>query len=154
MSNDNRPANRLIMEHVPNQEKANDLMGRLFALTNPTAVYGTPITVGEYTVIPAAEVTANLSMGYGGGFGSSGGAEEGAEGEPTSANNSGGGGGGGGFGAATARPVAYISIGPNGVHMEPVVDATKIAIAFITAVGAMALSLGKMRRFQKTRRMD
>ena len=54
------------------------------------------------------------------------------------------GGGGGGGGAAMARPVAVISVGPNGVQVEPVVDPTKIAIAFFTTLGSMFFKLSRM----------
>ncbi len=54
--------------------------------------------------------------------------------------------GGGGGGYSTARPVAAISIGPDGVHVEPVVDVTKIGLAFFTTLGAMALMFSKMSR--------
>ena len=47
---------------------------------------------------------------------------------------------------STARPVAVISIGPDGVHVEPVVDVTKIGLAFFTTLGAMALMFSKMSR--------
>ncbi len=66
----------------------------------------------------------------------------------------GSGGGGGGGGSTLARPVAAISIGPDGVHVEPIVDPTKIAIAMFTAVGAIFMSLGKMRRFRDTGKLE
>jgi uncharacterized spore protein YtfJ len=56
------------------------------------------------------------------------------------------GGGGGGGGASMARPVAVISVGPEGVQVEPVVDPTKIAIAFFTTLGSMFFMLSRMRR--------
>ena len=59
--------------------------------------------------------------------------------------NSGGGGIGGG-GGASGRPVAIIIIGPDGVTVKPVFDITKIALAGITAWGAM---LGVLRRVRK-----
>jgi hypothetical protein len=43
-----------------------------------------------------------------------------------------------------ARPVAVITIGPEGVQVEPVVDRTKIALAFFTLIGGIALALNKM----------
>ena len=49
-------------------------------------------------------------------------------------------------GVAVGRPVAAISVGPNGVRVEPVVDATKIALAFFTMLGSMLIMLGRMRR--------
>ena len=42
------------------------------------------------------------------------------------------------------RPVAAITIGPDGVSVEPIVDATKIAIALFTTIGAMALMFSRM----------
>ena len=42
--------------------------------------------------------------------------------------------------------LAVINIGPEGVCVEPVVDATKIALAFFTTLGSMLFMLGKMRR--------
>lgn len=54
--------------------------------------------------------------------------------------------GGGGGGGASGRPVAVISISEEGVRVEPVVDATKIALAFFTALGSMFFMLTKMRK--------
>jgi hypothetical protein len=45
------------------------------------------------------------------------------------------------------RPVAVISVGPSGVRVEPVVDPTKIALAFFTMLGALFMSWRAMRRF-------
>lgn len=121
---------------VRTSQEANQTIRRLFDVAAPGAVYGDPVTAGEYTVITAGEI----SVGMGLGFGTGGGGDE---------KESGGGSGGGGGGASMGRPVAVISVGPNGVHVEPVVDPTKIAIAFFTALGAIFLAgrrMGKMRR--------
>ncbi len=56
------------------------------------------------------------------------------------------GGGGGGGGGAGGRPIAVISISEDGVEVEPVVDATKIALAFFTTLGSMFFMLTKMRK--------
>jgi uncharacterized spore protein YtfJ len=56
------------------------------------------------------------------------------------------GGGGAGGGVSMGRPVATINIGPNGVQVQPVVDVTKIGLAFFTTIGAMLMMLGRMRR--------
>lgn len=79
------------------------------------------------------------------------GAEAGAEQAESEPSNETGvevgmGGGGGGGGGASGRPVAVISVGEDGVRVEPVVDVTKIAIAFFTAFGSMAFMLAKMRK--------
>lgn len=141
--------NQLIMESVPNQEAMNELLGNLFETAQPTAVFSQPVTQGEYTVITASEATAVFGAGYGGGAGIG----EAGDGEET-APNGGYGGGGGGGGTAMSRPVAAITIGPNGVHVEPIMDPTKIAIAMFTALGAVFMSLAKMRRFARTKKMS
>jgi uncharacterized spore protein YtfJ len=131
--------NKLIIESVPDQKSANELIGRLFDVTRPDAVYSQPITVGEHIIINASEYTAGMGVGYGGGGGT--GPAVGEE-----ANEPGGyGGGGGGGGTTMARPVATIIVSPSGVRVEPIVDVTKIAITMFTALGAMAMAMRKMK---------
>jgi uncharacterized spore protein YtfJ len=125
----------LINESIPNQDKAYEFMEQLYAVASPKAVYSDPVEVGEYKVITASEVFVMQGFGYGGGGGTSGAPgdkedEEGSEEEQAV----GYGGGGGGGGTASARPVAAIEIGPHGVRVEPIVDPTKIAIAFFTTI--------------------
>ncbi|MBK7894691.1 MAG: hypothetical protein IPJ90_07355 [Anaerolineaceae bacterium] len=134
--------NKLMIESVTDQKSANELIGKLFDVTRPDAVYGPPITVGEHTIITASEYMAGMGVGYGSGGGNAPGESEGEE-EAGAATGFGGGGGGGG--TTMARPVATIIIGPNGVRVEPVVDVTKIAITLFTALGAMAMALRKMK---------
>lgn len=134
--------NKLILENIPNQQRANELLGKMFEVTKPTAVFSQPVTSGEYTVITASELTAAFGTGYGGGggFGS-------PEGEGDQREQPGGyGGGGGGGGTTTGRPVAAISIGPDGVEVHSIMDPTKFGIAIATAVGAMFVALGRMKR--------
>ena len=57
--------------------------------------------------------------------------------------------GGGGGGVTLGRPVAAITIGPDGVSVEPIVDATKIAIALFTTIGAMALMFARMSKLSQ-----
>lgn len=133
MSND---MNTLIKEAVPNQEQANELMGKLFTAAQPESLFTEPVVQGEYAVIMASEMMGGLGYGFGGGGGSAPGEVEG----------SGFGGGGGGGGSMMARPVAAISVGPDGVRVEPIVDPTKIAIAFFTSLAAMFISLRRIKR--------
>ncbi len=131
------------------QKDAAAVVEKLFEVAQPGAVYGEPVTAGEYTVITASEVGVGMGYGFGGGTGTSTEAasteEEGDAGEVEEADaGAGGGGGGGGF--SGSRPVAAISIGPEGVEVQPVVDVTKIALAFITALGAMFVTLNRMKR--------
>ena len=56
----------------------------------------------------------------------------------------GSGGGGGGF--VASRPVAVVEVGPHGVRVEPIVDPTKIAIAFFTTIISIFAMGAKMKR--------
>jgi uncharacterized spore protein YtfJ len=109
---------------VKNTEQAMKVLSRLFEVAKPAAVYSEPVVAGDRTVITASEVSVGIGLGLGGG------------GDKAGDGGSGGGGGGG----SMARPVAVISIGPGGVDVEPVVDVTKLGIAFITALGALWLA--------------
>jgi len=131
------------------QEQSREWMDKLLSAARPRAVYGDPITSGNYTIVPASEVTAGGGFGYGFGGGS---APASAPGQTAGQEqeNAGGGGGIGGGGGSSGRPVATIIIGPEGVRVEPVIDATKIALAIFTTVGAMSLMLERMRRMSQT----
>jgi uncharacterized spore protein YtfJ len=129
-----------------NQERAAEVMEKLFSVAHSSTVFGRPVSEGDYTLITASEVAvgAGYGFGLGGGSGSGPSDEEDDESPGERAEGTGMGGGGGGGGGSMARPVAVISVGPSGVRVEPVVDPTKIALAFFTALGAMALTLRKM----------
>lgn len=127
------------VQTASNPEQAAELMGMLFSVADTSSVYSEPVVAGAYTVITASEVSA----GGGFGFGSGGGIDERTQEE--NRQNRGWGSGGGGGGGSLARPVAVISIGPDGVRVEPVVDATKIVVTFLTAVGGMVMAARRMR---------
>jgi uncharacterized spore protein YtfJ len=150
---------------IKTQEQSLDLLDKLIATARPNAVFGHPVTGGDYTVISASEVSCGLGLGFGGGGAPDDepaddkialegelpdGLEARLDGTPNGTSSrptmSGYGSGGGGGGFSAARPVAAISIGPDGVHVEPVVDVTKIGLALFTTLGAMALMLSKMRK--------
>ena len=135
-----------------------NLIQKLFETARPTAVFGEPLHAGEYTVITANEVMAGGGVGYGGGggVGPDAGEVEVTDEIPVEAieeddevSGEGYGVGGGGGGYSFARPVATITIGPDGVTVEPIVDATKIAIALFTTIGAMALMFARMAKLSK-----
>lgn len=112
-------------------------MEHLISVAQASSVFGAPQAAGDYVVIPAAEVSGGMGFGFGrGGGGPS---------EEAGASNGYGGGMGGG-GGVMARPVAAIKIGPNGVSVVPIVDATKLTLAMVTLVGSAILMLRKMRR--------
>jgi uncharacterized spore protein YtfJ len=139
MSND---FNQVVLTGMENWGKGVNLVAKLFSVAQPGAVYSEPVTAADQTIITASEVSVGMGFGYGAGGGTEPGA---AEGE-SATQGAGMGGGGGGGGASSGRPVAVVSVGPKGVRVEPVVDVTKIAIAFITALGAMLITLNRMRR--------
>lgn len=114
---------------VETQEEAMALLGSVLRAADPGAVYGEPQVHGKVTLITASEVVAGLVVGFGLG------------GNPTE-----GGGGGGGGGYSGGRPVAVISVGEEGVRVEPVVDVTKLGIAFFTTLGALFLGWRAMTR--------
>jgi uncharacterized spore protein YtfJ len=86
-------------------------------------------------------------MGYG--FGGGGGVddkERGGESPPNAAYGVGGGGGG----ASMARPVAIVEIGPNGARVEPIVDPTKIVLAFLSMLITVFSMGARMRKAAKS----
>lgn len=147
----NEQDNGFFAEEMHNGRQALDLVGRLLAVAEPGAVYGPPISSGDRTVILASELSMSLGAGYGGSASlkpanaaTGDNAEMAARSEAGAAIERGGGGGGGGF--AAGRPVAAVVIEPGGVRVEPVVDVTKLGIAFFTTLMAMFLAWSRMRR--------
>ena len=140
----------LISSQDSRLEQGAKIMEKVFSAAQPGAVFGEPVTVGNFTVITASEVTSGGGFGTGFGIGPAVAppvkGQEGQEtAEPKEQANTGGGGMGGG-GGSRGRPVAIITIGQDGVKVEPVMDVTAIALAALTAWGAMLLIIGKMRK--------
>jgi uncharacterized spore protein YtfJ len=127
------------------QDQGFKLVEKLFTVAQPCAVFSEPVSVAGRTIITASEVNVGMGVGFGFGGGSASPEDEKTE-EGEVEMDSGMGGGGGGGGGASGRPVAVIDVSENGVQIEPVVDATKIALAFFTALGSMFFMLTKMRK--------
>ena len=130
-------------------EQVASFIEKIYGAARPGAVFGEPVTNGSYTVITAQEISSGGGFGSGMGFGSSpSSSTRNAEaGDATSpASDAGGGGGIGGGGGAMSRPVAAIIIGPDGVMIEPIIDRTKVVLAGITMLVAMAALFGRMMR--------
>ena len=126
---------------VNNQREGMEMLRRMAEVASADAVFGEPVAAGDYSIITAAEVSASLGFGYG--IGSSDArATEGDAGGPS--GGSGGGGGGGGY--TSARPVAVITAGPGGVRIDPIVDISKLSLAFFTMVGSLIVMVGRIRR--------
>lgn len=139
----------IVFEQAGSSGEAMELIGRIFDVAKPDAVYSEPLVSGDYTVITASELAVSMGAGYGGGGGYTPAEEDDENGEVS--YGSGGGGGGGGFGMG--RPVAVITVGPDGTEVEPIVDPTKIAIAFFTTFAAMVISLSQVMRFMRTKKL-
>lgn len=137
------------------REIGHEVTEKIFSAAHPRAVFGEPTRSGDYTLITASEVLAGGGFGFGGGTGVRPDARRPAsspEGE-RAMNDSpqlGGGGGAGGGGTSIARPVAVIVLGPDGIKVQPIVDVTKIVLAFVTAWGAMAVMLVRMSRARRS----
>ena len=122
-------------------EMSDKTFEKFAAFARPYGVYSAPVVSGAYTVITASEVFG----GGGFGFGSAP-----SPGEQTAAAAQGeAGGGAGGGGGFYARPVASIVIGPEGVKIQHIADATKIAIVTMSAwvgVAVMAMRTARASR--------
>jgi uncharacterized spore protein YtfJ len=123
-------------------ERAGKLLAELISVANADRVYSEPVVVGDRTVITAAEIHTGMGFGYGLATGvtvpSGKRQREDSDGGPR--------GGGGGGGQAVGRPVAVVTIDPDGVTVQPVLDRTKIVLTALTALGAIGLMLIRMRR--------
>jgi uncharacterized spore protein YtfJ len=131
------------------------IIDKIFSAAQAGTVFSQPVTIGDYTVITASEVTAGGGFGSGIGFGPTAAGKsreqpglETAESKDTAAM--GGGSGMGAGGGSAGRPVAIITLRPDGVKIEPVLDVTKIALAALTAWGAMMIALLRMRKVAKS----
>ncbi|MGI5837976.1 MAG: GerW family sporulation protein [Chloroflexota bacterium] len=94
---------------------------QLIATADVTATFGEPVTVGDRTIITAADVMCGVGFGAGSGEG------------PAQGGGTGSGSGGGGGGGSRSRPVAAIVIEPAGVRVEPIIDFTQLGLAALTA---------------------
>jgi len=118
-----------------------DTLERFLETADVRRVFGEPVRSGDTTLLPAAESVTVFGFGTGAGAG--------GDGEPgEDAEHHGGGGGGGGGGYTQSRSVAVVVADPDGVRVEPVFDATKVALAALTAGGFVLATLFGIRRFR------
>ncbi len=124
--------------------EAKDFLQKMVNIAKPDHVFSHPVTAGDKTVITASETFAALGFGYGGGS-SDRGADVDGDDSAESSHDEGGGGGGGG--TILNRPVAAIAVGPDGIEVQPIIDPTKIIIAFFTAMITILTFMSRMKQF-------
>jgi uncharacterized spore protein YtfJ len=135
--------NKMIDTTAEFQEKSAEIIKSVTEIAKPEAVFGEPIAIGNHKIVTASEVSLGLGIGFGGG----GGAEPVEDDNNSDSENSigmgvGGGGGGGGY----SRPVAVIKLSLEDVSVEPILDFTKIGLAFFAALGTLFVSIGLAKR--------
>lgn len=109
-----------------------ELLAEVQAGARITTAIGEPVTVGDRTIIPAAEVS------YGGGGGGGGGKAP-DEGE---AEGSGGGGGGG----VHVRPVGCWVVSPEGEKWLPAIDANRLIVVAGSIVMMLLVTIKTLAR--------
>jgi uncharacterized spore protein YtfJ len=135
-----------------NAENMPKMIARIFAATEPGAIFGPPIEMNGRIIITASEISSGGGFGSGLGFGvdttKNNGVLTPSDTEQQVSPSTGGGSGMGGGGGSLGRPVAVISIGPEGVQVSPIIDVSKIAIAALGAWAAMLPMILKARQAQ------
>jgi uncharacterized spore protein YtfJ len=119
----------------PTNSNVEQVLNHMLEAASIHAVFGQPIERGNSTVVPCAEVVAGMGMGSG----------SGTVDEEKSTIGSGSGGGGG----TRARPIAAIVISEDGVRVEPIVDATRVALVAITTAAFVLFWLSRPRLFRR-----
>lgn len=135
MANEDKEHRQIVEAAGKAQERAANVLAELVSVANADRVYREPVVAGDMTVITAAEIQTGMGFGYGlnGGGWSSGRRSNKGQGGPR--------GGGGGGGQANGRPVAIITVGSDGVSVQPVLDRTKIVATALTAAAAIGMML-------------
>jgi uncharacterized spore protein YtfJ len=125
-----------------------DTLERLLSAADSAKVFGPAVVSGVSTVITAAEVAAGGGFGSGMGFGmppGRKGAPQVTTAEAAEGVAAGAGGGGGGGGGSMGRPVAVITVSPDGIRVKPVLDLTKISLTAMAAIVSLTVLCIKMR---------
>jgi uncharacterized spore protein YtfJ len=119
---------------------ADQTLDRVARAARPDVVFGQPVERGDTTIIPCCEVALGMGMGGGSGTNPSATGIENRRGEGIGAG-----------GGAGGRPVAVIVLSRNGrVHVQPIVDATKVGLAALTTAGFALFWLAQLTRATRT----
>lgn len=125
------------------QARASKVLSKLISQASADRVYNEPVVAGDTTIITAAEIRTGMGFGYGlaSGVTATAGHLPFSSAKRHSKDGGGPRGGGGGGGQAVGRPVAVVTIDPDGVAIQPVLDRTRIVLTALTALGAISLML-------------
>ena len=129
-----------------NQARSLESLDRLISATKPDAVFSEPIKSGDTLVITASEISVGLGFGFGMGSGPRVISNLPDQDDSTNEEETGMGSGGGGGGGAGARPVALITINGDEVEVKPILDFTKIFLAFFTMLGSVFFMGAQIRK--------
>jgi len=122
---------------VRDASRGDAVVAALTSAASGQGVVGPVTSAGDRSIIPLIETY------FAGGFGGGGGAGEDRGGQ---ARDIGSGGGGGGGGVGRSRTVAVVELTPEGAMIRPVVDATKLALAAISAAVGVLIGARSRRR--------
>jgi len=112
---------------LPTSPDVTPQLTAIFGEAEPGTIFSEPEKVGDSLVFTASAWERAGGFGFGSGYGS-------GEGD------SGAGSGGGGGGASQGRPVAVITVSPDGIQVKPVLDFTKIGVTIVMAfVGVLGI---------------
>ena len=121
---------------VPTNPDVAPQLTAIFGKAEPGTIFSEPEKLGESLVFTASAWERAGGFGFGSGYGSGDG-------------DSGAGSGGGGGGASQGRPVAVITVSPDGIRVKPVLDFTKIGVTVVMAAVGV---LGMRRRLSARRK--
>ena len=106
----------------PLQRMIDRVLDRALTASDVRRVFGDPVTQGDRTVVPVAQVRTMFGFGAGAGSGSKEDGEETGSGE-----------GGGGGGSIQVTPLGYIEITPSETRFIATIDRNRLAITTITS---------------------
>jgi uncharacterized spore protein YtfJ len=132
-----------------NEKQSLEVLEKLIGTARPESVFSKPIKVGDTQIITASEVQIGMGFGFGLGSGPQFISNMGDDITPVESEETGMGSGGVGGGRSSGRPVAVITISEEGVEVEPILDITKISLAFFTMLGSIFFLGAQMKKGYK-----
>ena len=132
-----------------NEQQSLEVLEKLIETARPESVFSKPVKIGNTQIITASEVQIGMGFGFGLGSGPQFISNMGDDVTPVESEETGIGSIGVGGGGASGRPVAVITISEKGVEVEPILDITKISLAFFTMLGSIFFLGAQMKKGYK-----